>query len=195
MATQANNWKIEATLRNARIDARLSALGLNMAAEFVPASTFKDDEWKRGAINFNATITARGTVIYRGPYAYSVGNLPNYSHHWATKLCGAPILAAALERGVWPADGLKSFDGGRTPSHKTMKVPAPSLRDVLYSLLNDASAIDLPDFETWASEYGYDADSRSAEATYRACLDTGLKLRAALGNSVLAELRELFQDY
>lgn len=187
--------------QNATIDARLSALGLAMAAEFVPASTFKDDEWKRGAVNFNITIyrdtgnAGRVVPLYSGPYAYGVGNLPNYSQHYATKLCGEPILTAALERGVWPVDGLKGFDGGRTPSHKTMKVPAPSLRDVLYSLLNDASAIDLPDFETWASEYGYDADSRSAEATYRACLDTGLKLRAALGDSVLAELRELFQDY
>ncbi len=181
------------TEQNATIDARLSELGLTITAEFVPASTFKDDEWKRGAVNFEIKIDrqngdAPAYPIYRGPYAYGVGNLPSYSAKVARTRDGAAMVKNAVNSGKWHRDPY-------CMTFHAKSVPAPALRDVMYSLLMDASAIDHGSFESWASDYGYDADSRSAEATYRACLDTGLKLRAALGDSVLAELRELFQDY
>jgi hypothetical protein len=59
----------------------------------------------------------------------------------------------------------------------------------------DAGALEYGGFEGWASEYGYDTDSRSAEATYLACLDIGLKLRASIGEAGLDQLRDLFADY
>jgi hypothetical protein len=34
-----------------------------------------------------------------------------------------------------------------------------------------------------------------AEAIYNACIDIALKLRSAIGESGLSELREAFQDY
>jgi hypothetical protein len=59
----------------------------------------------------------------------------------------------------------------------------------------DSEVIDHPNFESWASEIGYDADSRKAESIYRACLEIALKLRSALGDRGLKELREACQDY
>lgn len=50
-------------------------------------------------------------------------------------------------------------------------------------------------FEDWCDGYGYDPDSRKAEATYRECAATGRALRMALGSGVIDELRELFADY
>lgn len=58
-------------------------------------------------------------------------------------------------------------------------------------------------FENWASEYGYDTDSRKAESIYQACLDIALKLRGdialklrgAIGDSGMVELQTAFQDY
>lgn len=46
-----------------------------------------------------------------------------------------------------------------------------------------------------AETFGYDPDSRSAEKVYRACMEIALKMRAALGESGLSRLNEIFQDY
>jgi hypothetical protein len=59
----------------------------------------------------------------------------------------------------------------------------------------DADAIDHATFADWASDFGYETDSRQAERIYKQCLEIGLKLRAMLGDSTLSELREAAQDY
>lgn len=71
----------------------------------------------------------------------------------------------------------------------------PDSLDVIYSLLRDGDAIDSPTYESWAEGNGYDTDSRKGESIYRACLEIGLKLRAALGEAGLEKLRTAFQDY
>lgn len=178
---------------HAAIDAALLRECLTLTATFVPASRFKGDEWRATAVNFEVRITGRNDrEVYAGPYAYGVGNLPGYRHDRATKLYWSEYVDDARERGVWPQGGLQTHMPGRPCGSK---VPAPKLRDVMYSLISDASVLDAGGFESWAAEYGYDTDSRKAEATYRACLENALKLRAALGDTVLAELRELFADY
>lgn len=59
---------------------------------------------------------------------------------------------------------------------------APELADVLDCLASDASGADnARDFEDWASEYGYDTDSRKAEKIYNACVEGRDKLKAFLG--------------
>jgi hypothetical protein len=82
---------------------------------------------------------------------------------------------------------------GRVPFG--MKKVTPTLRDVMYSLVMDANTIDYASFEEWADEFGYDHDSRKAEAVYKQCLEIALKLRNAIGEDGLAKLREAFQDY
>jgi hypothetical protein len=83
-------------------------------------------------------------------------------------------------------------DGRRT----TAPVPImPDRLDVLACLVMDSSVLDSGGFEEWATDCGYDTDSRSAEATYLACLDIALKLRAGVGNDTLEHLLELFTDY
>jgi hypothetical protein len=71
----------------------------------------------------------------------------------------------------------------------------PDICDVVACLVSDASAIDCRSFEDWASDLGYDTDSRKAEATYRACLETGLALRASLGNAGFAKLQTACEGY
>lgn len=45
----------------------------------------------------------------------------------------------------------------------------PSAADLLDCMASDAAGIEnAPEFEEWAREYGYDTDSRKAEAVYRA---------------------------
>ena len=78
---------------------------------------------------------------------------------------------------------------------KTLKVETPKMQDVIYSLVADSTAIDHGSFESWCDDYGYDTDSRKAESIYRACVKIGLKMRLMFGESGLASLHTLFQDY
>ncbi len=63
---------------------------------------------------------------------------------------------------------------------RTWKPTPPTAADVLYALMMDVSGLD-QGFEGWATGYGYDTDSRKAEAIYRQCLETLPKLHALLG--------------
>jgi hypothetical protein len=177
--------------QNELIDAKLIELGLTIDSVFVPASQ-RADEWQKTAVNFNVIVRKNGRVVYSGPYAYGVGNLPSYMSALATKRDGRAMVENAINTGRWPRRG-HAHTG--SIAFGLPAVPAPLLRDVIYSLIQDYSVIDNGSFESWASDYGYDTDSRKAEQTYRACLDSALQLRAALGDSVIAELQELFQDY
>ena len=71
---------------------------------------------------------------------------------------------------------------------------APTAADVLECLASDADVMDHESFETWASDFGLDTDSRAAERTYRACLDQTLNLRRFLGEDAFAELRQAVEQ-
>ena len=59
----------------------------------------------------------------------------------------------------------------------------PSTFDALYCVLSDASGYDSADgFEDWASNYGYDTDSRKAEAIYSAVAKECSNVRRLLGD-------------
>lgn len=63
----------------------------------------------------------------------------------------------------------------------------PSAAEVLDCLAMDASAMD-ESFEDWAADFGYDTDSRKAEAAYTACRESGFALRKLLGSADFAVL-------
>jgi hypothetical protein len=58
----------------------------------------------------------------------------------------------------------------------------PSAADVISCLVSDASAGDQT-FEEFCSEFGYDVDSRKAEATFRACAKMAPRIRRFLYDS------------
>lgn len=65
----------------------------------------------------------------------------------------------------------------------------PELEEVLDSLASDAAGyLNARDFEDWASEYGYDTDSRRAEKTFAAVGQQVADLRRLLGQPALEEL-------
>lgn len=74
--------------------------------------------------------------------------------------------------------------------------PMPTLEDVLSCLLMDASGYDNSrNFEDWASEYGYDTDSRTAERTYQTVAEQSKALRHLLGNDRYNEYLNAENDY
>ena len=58
----------------------------------------------------------------------------------------------------------------------------PTAAEVLDCLASDAaSVVNARDFTDWASDLGYDTDSRKAEQTYQACVKSTADLRRLLG--------------
>lgn len=71
------------------------------------------------------------------------------------------------------------------PAHKR----GPTLAGVLDCLASDASTLEnARDFEDWCSDFGYDTDSRKAEATWRAIMEQSTQLRKLLGYAAYSEL-------
>jgi len=64
----------------------------------------------------------------------------------------------------------------------------PEVQDVLDCLLSDSDVLDR-EFEDWASDLGYDSDSRKAERIYKACLKSSGKLKAFLGEELFEQMR------
>lgn len=66
---------------------------------------------------------------------------------------------------------------------KGHKGKEPTAEEVLGCLLLDASGYEnARSFEDWAGEYGYDTDSRSAQATYNTIGEQARELRELLGD-------------
>lgn len=80
----------------------------------------------------------------------------------------------------------------------TMEVPfsqgsghtnAPTAADVLDCLASDVQGVEnTHNFEDWAGEYGYDTDSRKAEAIYKTCLVQAKELKSFLSGAAYKEL-------
>lgn len=175
------------TLKRAIDDLRIV-----MVATFVPWSESRsykrDTPVSKRSLNWKITLKRNDREILTTDYTAGIGNAPSYKHGRLT-LDDEAKLIHETERGT-KASLLSNanFITSRGPI-------TVDICDVVYALVNDASAIDSPTFEAWASDLGYDSDSRSAEATYRACVETGLALRAALGNAGLAKLQQACEGY
>lgn len=74
------------------------------------------------------------------------------------------------------------------------KPVSPCAANVLYSLIQDSSAIDTS-FEYWCADYGYDSDSISAFNTYQACCKIAKELRQVFNHVQIETLRSLLEDY
>lgn len=65
---------------------------------------------------------------------------------------------------------------------------APTKQDVLYCVASDSQGVEQSrDFEDWAANYGYDADSRKAERIYEECAKQGREFRSLCGGGAQAE--------
>lgn len=79
------------------------------------------------------------------------------------------------------------YDGNDGRMFGKYRIRKPKVEDVLNCLASDASGID-QSFEDWASELGYDTDSRKAEQIYQTCQKQARELRQLLGVTVFEEL-------
>lgn len=179
---------------HSQLDATIACLGLEYSAEFVPQSRSRNAKEQNASLNWRVTIKNAGRTLTTD-YMQGIGHLPDQFSRYLDSLKVGPVARRRIERNVAETGKTGRLMASLDTWHSAKPLPAPLLRDVLYCLVLDSSVIDCATFEEWASEYGYDTDSREAEKTYSACLATALQMRAIVGNENLNRLREAFQDY
>jgi hypothetical protein len=178
------------------LDDYIATLGLAYSAIFIPQSSSRNAKEKNLSINWSVSISPNHgkNSIQRGittDYMQGIGHIPKYQ-----KIVGYNTRRTlAVERFEKLASEQGRYAHSLDYVLMTEKLPAPLLRDVLYSLVMDSSVMDHDGFESWAQEFGYETDSRKAEKVYNDCLQTALKLRALIGDAAMSKLREMFQDY
>jgi hypothetical protein len=97
--------------------------------------------------------------------------------------------------GFWSTDyktglGLRAKAKNRFFPDRPVK---PTIRQVMESLLLDASAAD-QNFNDWCAEFGYSSDSINASNIYRACMETGEALNKYLGRETMAQIRAALNE-
>lgn len=187
-----------------RIEACVQALGITMTTKFIPWSQSRNKGEKQPSLNWLVTIwrdssspDRKRRPILTTDYGAGNGHCPSYKASvkrlgGTNSLMRSEAIKWECENGkaAWVMEGLNHISAA--PGRKPL---LPELHDVMHSLSIDADALDFSSFEEWAKDNGFDPDSRKAEATYRACLEIALKLRNALGEDGLRQLREACQDY
>lgn len=105
-------------------------------------------------------------------------------------------VTVSSKAGTWTVPYYCGLGHATKPKHSFMpsKPIAPSVDDVLHSLILDASAAN-ENFKDWCANYGYSDDSIGALNTYRECLNTATMLRKHFGRETIAELETQLQDH
>lgn len=182
-----SDWKAEAEARRAAIVATLESLKLTVESRFVPFSQSRNKAEKHATLNWVVTVKRDGRDVLSTDYSAGAAHCPSYKQGNSVA-----IMLAHHECETGRKAKVDMTGKAYSPNGATIR---PDAVDVIYSLSMDSSVLDYAGFEDWASEYGYDADSRSAESAYRACLDIALKLRAAIGEAGLETLKTVYQDF
>lgn len=183
------------------LEREAQALGLHLECKQIPLSQSRHAQEKSLSVEWECKLRkgfatldgATDRVVHTFSYSQGIGHLRGYQYTDA-KWVGywKSVEGDARLRNVCEGRIDKGPSGGIGPG--PLSAIAPTLADALGALLLDGSAIDRGSFEEWADEYGYDRDSRKAEASYRACLETGLKLRKVLGDETFRRFRELTSE-
>lgn len=179
----------------------LAKFGITVESEFVPwhrsRSAKKDPQLSDYNLNWVVTLCVNGRPIITADYSAGYGHCPANKVTAVPASCPVSLKQAKREMIIWECENGRqarwNWTGPGVASHA--KKLEPGAESVVYSLLMDSDVLDYRDFADWAESIGYDSDSIKALDTYRACLDIGLKMRNGLGEKVLAELREQFQDF
>lgn len=202
------------------VAAYLAEHGITYTAVFVPQSASRNSADKNPTLNWRVTFTGNGRALSTD-YSQGIGHVPGYCQSRATydHKCLQYDQHKAAESGQYPAraSGTKQSStdekGNYIPPKTLWKpatsdtyrinkfgikfrpLPAPDAADVLHSLLLDASVTYATCFEDWASEYGYDTDSRKAEDIYNACKLIARDFNRVFTSAQRAMLADMLKDY
>ena len=150
-----------ATAHRSDLSSALKALPIKLTAKHVALE--KEGDWHHD--KWSITLEFEGRIMTT---SYSTG-------------IGHRVATPGTEK-IW--NGYSTPEGNMSAEKAALrgfsKPGKVDLADVVSSLILDSSALD-DSFEDWASNLGYDADSRKALATYLACQKHGAAARRLLG--------------
>lgn len=192
------DWKTEAAERKGTIAATLENIGLTVESKFVPFSRSRNKAEKYKSLNWKISVKRNGREVLATDYSAGIAHCPGYSRkipqawdrparYWQPLIC-----EFECEEG-FAAGPYHGWMNGFRADRKSPILPDPV--NVMHSLVMDSDVLNHSSFESWASDCGYDTDSRQAESIYRACLEIALKMRAAIGESGMEMLSNAYQDY
>jgi hypothetical protein len=179
------------------LDGLMKDNGLSIKCKFVPFSESRNKDNKYKSLNWIISLYKNDKLVLSADYMQGHGHAPAYKAP-APKLSSGKVDKWAHDRAIeLECETGKIHDGfiSGNPITKGDRIPTPDIKDFMYAMIADASALDHGNFEDWANDYGYSADSRSAEKIYNTCLKQALELRAGLGQDLIEKLQEAFQDY
>lgn len=161
---------------------------------FVPFSKSRHyKQWE--SLNWKVTIKRKGKAFHTCDYSQGVAHCPASKKAWNNSHTGktdSQLKSAAIWEEIETGKIAKRGLGNQRAAYPSSKsIPGPNAVDVLSSLALDSSVLDYATYEDWAADFGYDSDSRKGESIYRACLETALKMRAGLGETLMSEIQEL----
>lgn len=190
-------YSLGATMKNTHpeLTAYIENLGVAYQAQFVPmiqpqqTITYPQLHWA-------ITLTKGGQTLATS-YTQGQAHILKYKAFHKTPYDGRlahEMYRKTCETGILYNHFSETF-GWMRRSRGPKVQPPPSLLDILYCLVQDASVLDFASFEPWAQDCGYDADSRKAETIYKACVQQSLTLKNLIGSHALEHLQQLYQDY
>jgi hypothetical protein len=146
-----------------KLSEMIDRLGLAIHSNYIPME--RDEEPR---LKWNISLFHGGSKVLNCTYTAGIGHAPSYPAAVAYDECRHGLDMRRVRHHI--------------PDIK------PDQADVVRSIVMDGRALDFSCFEDWANEFGFDTDSRKAEAMYKQCLSHGLMLRASLGRGQWDEL-------
>lgn len=146
------------------------------------------------AIAYPVTLSRHGKPIFSTNYKMGTGHFEKQTLRHISEPTASPVENTIRKNGFSVIHRLQPKDQNAaleiiTSAARIYKMQ-PKLADVLATLLMDGSPdFDAETFKDWASNYGYDTDSRTAEKMYSECIRTGQAIRRAVTASELETLR------
>ncbi len=180
----------------------LTDLGFTLAIIAGPMPNVKDN-WPN--IKFIISLSYKGREVVQSDYSLGIGHvtlpetIPNYNYTFLLKYRFSADEESLLRS--WVKRPGADFVDKKLQASVAVKLAIaqkvkPTLPDVVYSLLSDGTPFfNAQSFEDWAGEFGYDLDSRKAEAIYKICFETGRKIAAVVPVDVRVKTQEIMQDY
>lgn len=182
----ALHYTKRSTLENEIRGERIAAIGLEYKAEFVPQSRSRNQDDTQPCLNWKITIS-KGRASITTDYMQGCAHCPAYKKFSRDKFLQTAAIKGECETGRVHKEIF------REQVRETRdRVPAPLLRDVLYSLAMDADVLNHASYEEWAGNFGYDEDSRKGEKTYNDCMKIALQLKQI---ACLEDLQQIFEGY
>lgn len=171
----------------------LSSSGVSVGMTLQNYNPNEKDEWRRIAAHWTVAIKSKSGRSQTFDYWLGSGNWT-----WRNSSRGyLPAGAIAIGgRTRTPAECLSStspYFSDKEAIIQRCTCSPPRIAEVLDCIIGDGGACDCT-FEEWASDFGFDPDSRSAEKIYRQCQTNYQRLLSCISRDTIDAIRSAIEQ-